>query len=390
MPCLAQKAQITEAKGYLKSGKNLDKAESLMRSVLNMPEQRNILSNHVLLTDVVRGQYEQLNEQLYLKQLQDTTSIFLTLRRMFLSYEAMDSVDAQPDKKGRVKVQYRRRNAEYLNSFRPNLYKGGLYFFKNHKFQEAYDCMDTYIDCQQQPLFQQYDYAANDSMIPQAAYFAVTVAHRLKCHEGVSKYSALALQYKEKAHITLAMLYQDAIEMNDTDKAVAYLRQGFDKHSEFPFFFPRLIDHYISINRLDTVSAIVDKALDKEPGNLFYRLAKNTLQVNLGEYEACIALGDSLIHQNDKMAEAYMNVGTAYFNMAVKEEANGRESKQKRKRVNELYEKAMPYVERYRQLRSRNQSKWAPMLYTIYFNLNKGKEFEEVDRLIKQSKYQEK
>ena len=47
----------------------------------------------------------------------------------------------------------------------------------------------------------------------------------------------------------------------------------------------------------------------------------------------------------------------------------------------------MPYLERYRALRRKAVMRWAPMLYSIYLNLNKGKEFEEVDRLLKSDKY---
>ena len=40
-------------------------------------------------------------------------------------------------------------------------------------------------------------------------------------------------------------------------------------------------------------------------------------------------------------------------------------------------------MERYRQLAPDQKQKWAPVLYTIYLNLNMGKEFDEIDRLMK-------
>ncbi len=191
------------------------------------------------------------------------------------------------------------------------------------------------------------------------------------------------MNYEPQRHNIIALLYENYMQQKDTVTAVAYLREGFRRHSEYPFFFPRLVDHYSSRNKLDTVKAIVDKAIEIEPGNMFYRLAKNIVQLNMGEYDDCVALGDSLIHNNDKLAEAYYNVGTAYFNKAVKREKTGNESRQKRKEVNSLYEKSMPYLERYRILRQKEQERWAPMLYTIYLNLNKGEEFDEIDSLIK-------
>jgi hypothetical protein len=38
-------------------------------------------------------------------------------------------------------------------------------------------------------------------------------------------------------------------------------------------------------------------------------------------------------------------------------------------------------MERYRQMAPEQKAKWLPALYTIYLNLNMGKEFEEIDRL---------
>ena len=48
-----------------------------------------------------------------------------------------------------------------------------------------------------------------------------------------------------------------------------------------------------------------------------------------------------------------------------------------------LYKKALPYLQRYRALAPGAQDKWALPLYTIYLNLNMGREFEEIDKLLK-------
>lgn len=383
----AQKKELSEAKSYLKTGKNLVKAETLMRSVIAMPGQEKKLDNYILLADIVRKQYESSNEQLYLKQLKDTSSIFTTLCKMFQTYEILDSVEAQPDAKGNVKLRLRKRNAEYLDQFRPNLFNGGIYYSRSHKFKEAYDCLDIYLECIHNPLFESLDYINKDTLQYEAAYWALISARNNKDYSGVAKYEKTSQLYKPKAQVVLATLYENYLERGDTAKAVNYLRQGFREHAEFPFFFPRLVDYYSSRNQLDTVRNIVNTAIDHEPGNMFYRLAKNTIQLSAGNYDDCITLGDSLIHNNDKLAEAYMNVGSSYFNKALQREKRGRETRMKRNEVNALYEKALPYLEKYRALRSKAQHKWAPMLYSIYLNLNLGEQFEEIDKLMKSNNY---
>ncbi|MCM1080063.1 MAG: hypothetical protein NC344_11290 [Bacteroidales bacterium] len=388
----AQKADILEARTCLKGNKNLDKAEALMRKVVAMPEQKekDRLANYALLADIVKKEYENYNESLYLKQLKDTSAIFLSLRNMIDTFESLDSIDALPDKKGRVQLRFRKKHAEYLNLFRKNLIRGAQYYIAKQKYDEAYECLDTYLDCHIQPLFSSFDFAHTDTIAPRVAYLAVFCAYKEKNYDGVKKYEDKALAYDAKASHALMILYNSYAEQSNMERAVEYLKIGFGRHSENTFFFPRLVDYYAAINKIDTVQAIVEKALDMEPGNLFYRLAKNTLQLNKGEYDECIALGDSIIHNNDKIAVAYFNVGSSYFNKALLRSKEGKESKAKRDEVNEYYRQALPYVERYRLLRPRQQKKWIPLLYTIYFNLNMGEKFEEIDNLVKSTEINDK
>lgn len=381
----AQKADIIEARTCLKNNSNLDKAESLMRKVVAMPElkSKDRLSCNVLLADIVKKKYENYNESMYLKQLKDTAAMFSSLRNMIDTFESLDSVDAMPDKKGRVQPRFRKKNADYLNKFRSNLMHGAQYYLSGKKYGDAYKCLDTYLDCHVQPLFSAFNYASTDTVASKAAYLAIYCAYKEKDYSGVAKYEKQALDYKEKASFALVILYNCYRDQDKMQQAVGYLKMGFRNYSENTFFFPRLVDYYASINKLDTVQAIVDKALDIEPGNLFYRLAKNTLQLNQGDYDGCIALGDSIIHSNDKIAEAYFNVGSSYFNKALVRDKQGKESRAKRNEVNGFYRQALPYMERFRLLRPRQQKKWIPILYTIYLNLNMGEKFEEIDNLVK-------
>ena len=53
-----------------------------------------------------------------------------------------------------------------------------------------------------------------------------------------------------------------------------------------------------------------------------------------------------------------------------------------KKEITEVYRQALPYMEKYRALAPDEKKKWAPALYRIYLNLNMGKQFEEIDRII--------
>lgn len=95
---------------------------------------------------------------------------------------------------------------------------------------------------------------------------------------------------------------------------------------------------------------------------------------------------DRIIAQNDTMPGTYLNAGLAYFNMAVEQDKNLKQSNKQRLQIQSDYKKALPYLEKYRKMMPDKKDQWALPLYTIYLNLNMGKEFDEIDKLLNQGR----
>ena len=51
--------------------------------------------------------------------------------------------------------------------------------------------------------------------------------------------------------------------------------------------------------------------------------------------------------------------------------------------VKKFYEEAKPFYEKARALKPDQQDLWLQGLYRVYYNLNMGPEFEEIDKLMK-------
>ena len=96
-------------------------------------------------------------------------------------------------------------------------------------------------------------------------------------------------------------------------------------------------------------------------------------------YAESIKYSERLIELNPNLAEPYFNAGTAYVNIAERQ-GGSRDKKQMR----QAYQKACPFMEHYRKLMPKEKAKWAPVLDRIYLNLNMGKQFDEIDRLLKE------
>lgn len=384
LPLIAwgQKKTMTQVKDYIKSGKNLDKAEKLMTDLLNDSSSRGNEKVWLLLFESQRKQYDQGNEKLYLKEKYDTTALFLVGKRMFDTLEGLDSLDRLPDARGKVKLKYRDRGAELLNIYRPNLFNGGVFFMKKHDFSRAYDFFDTYINSTVKPMFARYQYAERDKRLPEAAYWASYCGYKLEKPQLTLRHTYQAL--KDSVHLPYMLQYlSETYKLEkDTARYVQTLKDGFSKYPKFPFFFPRLIDYYSHIGAYDEAMKSCDEALQTDSVNTLFRYAKSSLLLTMGRYKQSFAISKALIAENDTLADAYLNAGLALFDQAVELDKKTQSGSKKYNQILELYRKAMPYLEKYRAMAPDQKDKWALPLYTIYLNLNMGKQFDEIDKLI--------
>ncbi|MCR4602577.1 MAG: hypothetical protein K5683_03445 [Prevotella sp.] len=380
-PCLtvAQKKELSQARTYIKSrNKKYTQAEQLMTNLLKDSANRDNKDIYQVLLEAVKGQYDQANERMYLKQKQDTAAFFALAQRMFTIAFTLDTLDMRPDKKGRIKPSYRQRYASMLNNYRANIYNGGTFFVRKNKWKEAYQFMHTYLDCIRQPLFEQYNIEKTDTHLPEAAYWATYSGYRQHDAELTLRYHQRALQ--DTAHTSFTMQFiAEAYHWEDNNKQyIATLEKGFDNNPTFPYFFPRLMDYYTSNHQYEKALALADKALEACDTCELFLFAKSSVLLRLERWEESISYSRMAMEQNDTLPEPYFNASLAYVNMADKLDANA----DKEKYV-EYYQRARTYMEYYRLLMPREEEKWAPVLYRIYLNLNLGKQFDEIDKILK-------
>ena len=380
---LAQQKELQAAKDQVKAGKDLDKAQASMEKLLKDSANRTNRKIWGVLFDAVRKQYEQGNEKLYLKQQYDTAKLFNLTRQLFVVAQDLDAVEMIPDKKGKVEFEYRKPHAEYLAHIRGNLYNGGAWFIHKQKYADAYKFFDSYINCAQSQLFHSYKFAEKDKRLPQAAYYAVYSGYKMKDSKATLHHSYEAL--KDTAHYDYMLQYLAETYKLDKDTAryLATLKEGFRRAPKFPYFFPRLVDYYVDANQPDSAMAVVNEALAIDPENALYLYTKSGILLDQGKYRECIEACDKVIAKEPKMAEAYCNAGLAYFNMAIELDKNTQVSHKRHDEMQAYYQKALPYLVKYRSLAPGEKAKWAFPLYTIYLNLNMGKEFDEIDKLMK-------
>ena len=380
----AQKKEIQTAKDQVKAGKNLDQAAASMKKLLADSANRTNRKIWTIYFDAVRKQYEQGNEKLYLKQKYDTAQLFNYTRQLFEVAFQYDSVETAPDKKGRRDFEFRKGHSDYLAHIRSNLYNGGIWFLNKKKYPDAYKFFDCYIECVSQPMFKQRNYGEKDKHLPTAAYYAVYSGYKMKDPKATLHHSYEALKDTVHYNYMLQYLAETYMLEKDTARYVASLKEGFKRVPTFPYFFPRLVEYYVVRNQLDSAMTVVNEALTVVPDSDVYLAAKSNLLLEQGKLQECIEVSKKVIEVNQKLGDPYYNAGICYFNLAVEQDKNSHNSRKVKEQVEANYKKALPYLVKYREMEPKEQGKWAFPLYTIYLNLNMGKEFDEIDKVMKQ------
>lgn len=374
----AQKRQMAEAENYLRSGKNFDKAEQLMTKLLKDSANQQNPRIYNLWLQAVEKQYDALNEKMYKHQTIDTTQLFTLTRRIFTIAERLDSIDMQPDKKGKVSLNYRKDNSQRLIDYRPNLFFGGANHLRKGNFQTAYEFFETYIDCARQPLFSDHDLLNSDTRMGEAAYWATYCGYRLNDPVLTLRHHELARRDTSKLEFTLQYAAEAWNRLGDEARFNELLWEGFAFFPKSTYFFPRLMDGYTRKGNYEQALSVVDEALKADSLSELFLYAKSTMLLNLGRYAESLDYSKRLLTLNDQMADAYYNAGTACLNIIL-----NMDTRRHKKQIKKMYQKAQTYMETYRQMAPEAKDKWGPALYRIYFNLNLGKQFDEIDRLLR-------
>ena len=385
----AQMKNVKEAKSIAGEVKpDFAKAEQLINEALTNPETKDNAATWDVAGYIQKRINEKEMENAYLRKPYDTLKVYNSVLNMYNYYVKCDELAQIPNEKGKIKNKYRSANSKTILAERPNLINGGIQYFNLNKNEDALKYFAAYVDAATLPMMEKENLLEKDTILPQVAYYATLAADRVGDKDAVMKYAQYALKDKENGQFAMQLLTDAYKAKGDTAAWIKSLEEGILKFPGNDYFFANLVDYYNSSNQASKAMEFADRMLANDPNNKLYLYVKAYLYHNMKDYEKAIEFYKKTLDIDPAYAEACSNLGLVYLLQAQEyadkapADINDPNYATAQAEIKKFYEAAKPYYEKARELKPDQKDLWLQGLYRVYYNLNMGPEFEEIEKMM--------
>ncbi|MDU1890761.1 MAG: tetratricopeptide repeat protein [Dysgonomonas sp.] len=401
----AQKKAVKEAK----SSKDINEARGLIKQAQTDPETANDPETWKVAGDI---EYKEFDDQRTLEMQKEITGkggdearMYTGLYNMYEPYAKADELAEQPDEKGKIKNKVRKDLAQRLKEAHRFYINGGVFYNDQKDYKKAADFFERYWELPTLPMFAgTEDFNLQDTTYQTIKYYTVISAIQSKDHPRSIKLLHKIIDegyvpqttYKESdPYELLASEYQ---QKEDSLAYVNILRQGAEKFPTNKFFTPNLINEFIRGGKTAEAISYLDQAIKNDPSSACDLMSvKGTLFADQKDYAKAEEAYKVAINANANCERSLEGIGVLYVLQAqdLKEKAgqttNRREQAELDQGTADLYNKALPYLEKYRDiLKGKNAEDYEikaalKKLENVYYNLSllnidKSKELEAVQK----------
>lgn len=326
------------------------------------------------------------NEKAFLKQAYDTAGFFNSTLGIYEYILKCEQEEQRCLAEGEARMKFHRENSEILHRYIANINAGGRYFYSKQKYAEAMNFFRLFLDVPQLSIWGADKHITATPVYANNAYLYQKCAYLNKDYEAVERYKAINLSDTTSRRSTsLEYLAMAATARKDTAALVGYLQEGVDDYPANMFFFTRLADHYAANENFNALLDLSDTMLKRDSLNFIVLEARSLALMRLSRYEEAISTAVACIDADSSQVDPYYYVGAAYCYMALDVKmptsVGSKTYVEAMNRRRDCYQKARLYLEKYRSLAPEEKSKWAPLLYRVYFSLNLGKQFDEISKM---------
>lgn len=315
----------------------------------------------------------------------DTAQFYSSLYDLFRFTLVCDSLE-----RARNESKFRSKCAGMIKPLLTNLNSGGLWYLKKDDYKGAYPYFALLADAMTSPLLKYDKEGKTEPLLIRTAYSATLSAFFSQNYEGVVHYADLALQ--DSVHQRYTMVYKclSLKKLGNTSEFLKALNTGMNTFPQDDFFYMELVNYYS--NYPEKIDGFLPTALAQQklhPDKAFYNYAPGLLYLKKEDYKEAAQWDEKAVARDSTNIVYLKDLGQCYFMMAQKYEDTATANiespdfQKDRKRIIDTYRQALGVYERLRKLAPDDRSLWVSPLYTIYFKLNMGRHFQEIEKLMR-------
>ena len=329
---------------------------------------------------------KQINEKIYLKQKYDTLQFFKSIYDIYGYVLRCDAEETKMVNTQKYKYKYRKQHQEHLHDYMSNLNAGGRYLYSKGKYKEALDYLNLYLSIPRHDVWGKDTSVIQTKIYIDNAYFALNASYKLKDYAGVSKYLGTALRDSDNHERILEVSALSALALGDTAKYRSILFEGVGRFRNNFFFYSHLIDLLNENKEFETSLSLASTLLRLDSSNVYLLEAESNSLLELKQYRKAIESGKRCLAADSTYTDANYYIGMGFYNLGnqitLPASIKNKNYKKLANEQKDYFRKALPYLERYRKASPERMMRWASPLYKIYLILNKGEEFEEIEKIL--------
>lgn len=331
---------------------------------------------------------DELNEKIYLKQAYDTVQFFRTVYDIFDYALRCDTAERVLLAETGKEMHYQKPHAQTLRRYYRNLVAGGRFYFTRGRYAEAIPFLNYALDIPQSALWSQEGRKLRRTTYVTNAVMLVRSAFMVQDYPTARRYASIALEDTTVARRSIvAYLARAAQLMGDTATYINYLETGLENYPTEPFFFTELADYHASREEYERTLSLAEQMLSKDSTNYYFLMAKALSLMNMKRDKDAVETFQKALASDSTHADIYYYLGTALCNIArsveVPANINSSAYKTALSQQRDYYRQARTPLENYRARQPDDAARWAPQLYDIYFALNLGEQFAEMEEIVK-------
>ncbi|MCQ2218627.1 MAG: tetratricopeptide repeat protein [Paludibacteraceae bacterium] len=384
----SQKSNVRKAENALMDPVDLNSAKTNIEAAMQNPETSKMEKTYYVAGNVYSKFYEteetkRLKQESFSQAVKDENLV-----KAIDAYAKAGELGMLPDEKGKVKPKYQKDVKRNLEQYGKYLINEGLISYNDKNYKQAVNLWSKYLEVPSYPVMAGMG-LEKDTLYNEIKYYVVDAANRVPELKSVAIKSMEELRdagYKEEnMYEWLASEYK---ETNQMDKYVANLQNGMKKFPKNQYLMGSLINYYIENKKENEAIAYLDEAVKNDPKNAQYLAVKGNLLMSMQKFDDAVAAYNQAIAVDPNSAAAYSGLGIVYVTKAedINDKASSiRDNKKynaERKRAKEEFEKAIPYLEKAKNLDPKDLSNLR-VLRAAYLRTDKGAEYSKIDAEIK-------